>query len=415
MRAIRIIGLLMLTAACWSCAGPDIPEIRWKSIERSLQERLIAATDGDTIRIPAGHFRFTRGLTLDGKRNLVIRGAGEDSTILSFAGQSEGAQGLLVTNGHHITIEHLTIEDARGDNLKVSDTRHLTLRHIRSRWTAEPSSANGAYALYPVLCRNVLIEYCEAIGSSDAGIYVGQSDSVTIRNNKAWHNVAGIESENSRWVEIHSNETWDNTGGLLVFDLPGLTQTGHHTRIFNNLIHDNNHPNFASPGNVVASIPPGTGVMILATRDLEMTDNTIRNNRTVGTGIISYDLVAALTEEADPQTGNGDARTYNNNYRLDSAYNPYPDNIRIHGNRYSNEHWFPTWRHDIGLLFLQKSFLNPPDIAYDGIRPEGMATRLCIGGNGEGMRFIFLDAGRDFAGWSTDPTEFTCTTDIQQP
>lgn len=408
--AVVFVGLLGCT--------PEIETTTdWKSIERSLQEKLISAADGDTIDIPAGNFRFARGLTMEGKKNILIRGAGQDATVLSFSGQSEGAQGLLITNGQNITLEGFTIEDARGDNIKVSDTRGIVFRKIRSRWTAEPSSDNGAYALYPVLCKQVLIEYCEAIGSSDAGIYVGQSDSVIIRNNKAWHNVAGIESENSRWVEIYSNEAWDNTGGLLVFDLPGLTQTGHHTRVYSNNIHDNNHPNFAAPGNVVASIPPGTGVMILATRELDMTDNTIQNNRTIGTGIISYDLVAALTEEAEAeqQPASGDARTYNHNYKLDTAYNPYPTNIRIHRNHYSNNHWFPTLRHDIGLLFLQKSFLNPPDIAYDGILPAGPKPVICAANNGDDITVINLDAAHDFAGWRTGVDEFNCGFDPNNP
>ena len=156
----------------------------WQTIQKSLQERFISAADGDTIYIAAGNYMFTRGLQLEGKKNLVITGAGEENTVLSFSAQNEGAQGILVTNCSGLTIQNLTIQDARGDNLKISETRNLTLRHVRSRWTGPPSSKNGSYALYPVLCKQVLIEYCEASGSSDAGIYVGQSDSVIIRNNK---------------------------------------------------------------------------------------------------------------------------------------------------------------------------------------------------------------------------------------
>jgi hypothetical protein len=37
-------------------------------------------------------------------------------------------------------------------------------------------------------------------------------------------------------------------------------------------VYDNNHENFAAKGNIVASIPPGTGFMILATHQLELTE-----------------------------------------------------------------------------------------------------------------------------------------------
>ena len=40
--------------------------------------------------------------------------------------------------------------------------------------------------LYPVQCKNVLIDGCVAIGASDAGIYVGQSQYVIVRNSKAY-------------------------------------------------------------------------------------------------------------------------------------------------------------------------------------------------------------------------------------
>ncbi len=182
--------------------------------------------------------------------------------------QEEGAEGLKIANGVSIIIENFTIENAKGDNIKVTDTRGITIRNVKSQWTGTPEESNGAYAFYPVLSSNVLVENCIAIGASDAGIYVGQSDSVIIRNNEAYYNVAGIESENSRWVEIYGNHAHDNTGGILVFDLPGLTQYGHTTRVFSNNIHENNFRNFAPKGNVVATVPPGTGVMLLATRTL---------------------------------------------------------------------------------------------------------------------------------------------------
>ena len=271
-----------------SCTLKESSPVTWRNIEQNLQTQLITLSNGDTLDLPQGNFMFTRGLDLNGKSNILIRGKGMDKTVLSFKNQTEGAQGILISNGANIILEDFSIEDARGDNLKVSEVNGITLRRIRSAWTDGPKTENGAYALYPVLCKKVLMEECEAIGSSDAGIYVGQSDSVIIRNNKAYWNVAGIESENSRWVEIYGNEAFENTGGILVFDLPGLTMYGHTTRVYRNTIHDNNLKNFATKGNVVASIPPGTGLMILATHNLEITENKVINNKTVGAGIISY-------------------------------------------------------------------------------------------------------------------------------
>lgn len=405
MKYVSLIALLAMIC----CADRQSEPRVWQSFEQTLQTQLITIQDGDTLDLPEGNFMFTKSLAMDGKSNVVIRGKGMDKTILSFKNQTEGAQGLLVTNGSNISLMDFSIEDAKGDNLKVSEVRGITLKRIRSVWADGPKTENGAYALYPVLCKQVLIDECIAMGSSDAGIYVGQSDSVIIRNSKAYWNVAGIESENSRWVEIYGNEAYENTGGILVFDLPGLTQYGHTTKVYNNRVHDNNHENFAAKGNIVASIPPGTGLMILATHDLELTKNEITDNKTIGVGIISYELVAALNEgEVEQESSIGGVQTVDNNFRTDTLYNPFPYKIYIHENKFENSHWFPALSHDIGKLFFMKSFMNPPDIAYDGIEDPKRTNRgLCVQ-EGDKVNVINLDAANDFKDLKKDARQFDC-------
>lgn len=402
-------GVFFACVLLVACATQKSETRVWQSIEQSLQTQLITIQDGDTLFLPEGNFMFTKSLAMEGKSNITIRGKGMDKTILSFKNQTEGAQGLLVSNGRNITLEDFSIEDAKGDNLKVSEVVGITLKRIRSMWADGPKTENGAYALYPVLCKHVLIDECIAMGSSDAGIYVGQSDSVIIRNSKAFWNVAGIESENSRWVEIYGNEAYENTGGILIFDLPGLTQYGHTTKVYNNKVYDNNHDNFAMKGNIVASIPPGTGVMILATHNLELTGNEIIDNKTVGTGIISYELVAALNEgEVEQEASIGGVQTVANNFRADSLYNPFPYGIYIHDNKYENSKWFPALSHDIGKLFFMKSFMNPPDIAYDGIPdPTRPDREICVQ-QGDGVNLIDLDAANEFENLKKDPRQFDC-------
>jgi parallel beta-helix repeat protein len=405
MRLITLLIALLL----YSCAKEKSEPRVWQSIEQSLQTQLITIQNGDTLFLPEGNFMFTKSLAMEGKSNITIRGKGMDKTILSFKNQIEGAQGLLISNGNNITLEDFSIEDAKGDNLKVSGVNGITFKRIRSVWADGPKTENGAYALYPVLCKHVLIDECIAMGSSDAGIYVGQSDSVIIRNNKAYWNVAGIESENSRWVEIYGNEAYENTGGILIFDLPGLTQYGHTTKVYSNKVHNNNHDNFAMKGNIVASIPPGTGIMILATHDLELTGNEIIDNKTVGTGIISYELVAALNEdEVEQEASIGGVQTVENNFRADTLYNPFPYRIYIHGNKYENSKWFPALGHDIGKLLFLKSFMSPPDVVYDGIQDDNRPEREICVQQGDEVIVINLDAANDFENLKKDPRQFDC-------
>ncbi|MEC9135072.1 MAG: parallel beta-helix domain-containing protein, partial [Bacteroidota bacterium] len=186
--------------------SPSMPSYNpyrdYLDMEIPILEVFITAKDSSVIELPEGHYLFSQSLILDGKKNITLRGKGIEKTVLSFKGQKQGAEGIRISNCKNLTIENMSIEDASGDNLKITDSENVIMRNIRSAWTGEVSTKNGAYALYPVLCKNLLIEGCEAIGASDAGIYVGQSQNVTVKNNKAYYNVAGIESENSSQVEI---------------------------------------------------------------------------------------------------------------------------------------------------------------------------------------------------------------------
>jgi parallel beta-helix repeat protein len=367
------------------------------AIEKQIQTQLIMAEDGDVIEIPAGTHEISNTLWLDDKRNITIRGNHTDSTILTFKNQTQGAEGIKITNSKNITIEQLTLQDSKGDLLKAQQVYGLTIRNVHAVWTGKPKSSNGAYALYPVQCTNVLIENCFAAGASDAGIYVGQSDSVIVKNCTAYHNVAGIEIENTLHAEVHNNIAVENTGGILVFDLPDLpVKKGGYTKVYNNRIHRNNLKNFAPKGNIVGKVPPGTGVMILAANNVQVFDNQILNNRTASTVIVSYYIAETPIQ--------------------DTAYNPYPYAIKVYNNEYSSKKMRPTWRNKMGFLFWLKFGRRTPKILYDGIENPKWKTaqgtvqkdkKICIGTNKNGS-FANLRADRNFKGISRDTAPYQC-------
>lgn len=320
-----------------------------------IQEALIEAEPGTTIAFPAGRFAISgAGLSLD-VDGVTIKGAGMDRTVLSFAGQTSGAQGLLVT-GDDFLIHDIGLEDSPGDLLKILGANRVTIRRVRAEWTRGPHPQNGAYALYPVECRNVLIEDSAAIAASDAGIYVGQSDNIVVRRNRAEKNVAGIEIENSTRADVYQNVATGNTGGLLVFNLPGLgVANGSKTRVYENQIRDNNEPNFAPPGNIVGKVPTGTGIALLAAHEVEVFGNVIENHASVQLGIISYTTVTL--DFNDPR------------------FDPDPDTIYIHDNTFRGASTNPTG--ELGaLLILALSEIGQsvvPSIVWDGVVPEEKA------------------------------------------
>ena len=192
--------------------------------EKKLQTQLIVVENGQTVDITEGSFSLVKSLSLDGKKNITIRGKGMDKTILSFKNQTSGAEGLRITNCENIVLEDLTLQDSKGDLVKTMHVKGMTFRRVKAEWTGKPSSKNGGYALYPVQCEDVLIDGCVARGASDAGIYVGQSRKIVVKNCIAIENVAGIEIENSLNADVFDNLATKNTGGILVFDLPDLIQ-----------------------------------------------------------------------------------------------------------------------------------------------------------------------------------------------
>jgi len=348
-RTMLMAGLALALAACQPKGDEQAPKADAASTDfaRKLHERLLDAKPGDVIEIPAGTYHFDRSLTLraDG---VTIRGAGMDKTVLSFKGQKAGAEGLLV-NGDDFAIENLTIQDSKGDGLKISESENITIRGVKVEWTAGPSTKNGAYGLYPVLTKNVLIEDSVSIGASDAGIYVGQSDGVIVRRSRAEKNVAGIEIENTINADVHDNVATGNTGGILVFNMPGLKQQGGNIRVFNNKVIANNHENFGAKGTPVASVPAGSGIVVNSNDDIEIFGNEIRDNATTNI-IISSVYSTGYKDSSKSET-----------------FDPYPERIYVHGNTLSgggdSPDGFDLKALKVAMYGLRGNF---PDVLWDG-------------------------------------------------
>ncbi|WP_158882686.1 parallel beta-helix domain-containing protein [Rhodanobacter sp. L36] len=366
------------------------------SFESKLQEQLLDAKAGSVIDIPAGHYHLARGLSLrtDG---VTIRGAGMDKTVLSFKDQISGPEGLLV-NANDFTIENLALEDTKGDALKINQGKNITIHGVRVEWTDGPKTTNGAYGLYPVKTQNVLIEDSVVIGASDAGIYVGQSNNIVVRRNRAERNVAGIEIENSVNADVHDNAATNNTGGILIFNMPNLSQAGHASRVFKNKVIANNTGNFAAKGAAVASVPAGSGVVVNSNDKVEIFDNDIADNQTANIIVSSYF-----------------STNYYNKRGVAADYNPYPKGISIYGNRLKGGGDSPD---GIKLKTLKTAVYgfngHFPDVLWDGYSdPKALvnglppaADRICIK---DVSGVLNADGPHDYKSPTTDTKPYECT------
>ena len=333
----------------------------------NLQLALIEAEPGDKIVMPEGTFEFTTGLSLD-VDDVTLAGAGQGKTILDFANQTGAGEGLLVT-ADDVVLSDFGIRDTKGDGIKSKDSDRITYQYITVEWSGEPDETNGAYGIYPVESTDVLVQNCTVRGASDAGIYVGQSQNIIVRDSVAEYNVAGIEIENSSFADVYGNVARHNVGGILVFDLPDLpVMGGHSTRVYDNDIVENNTVNFAPVGNIVAGVPSGTGMIVMANSDVYITGNRFADNRTVDVMLNAY---------TEPFT--------------DENYNPLLTDITLSGNTYEGGLDDPQ-----GMLAPVAAVLGGslPSIVTDGVTRwnggEDQAVNLVIA---EAPEVGFLNLG----------------------
>lgn len=342
------IALLAASALCGVAHARTLDVGPGPDAQERLQTALLDAKPGDVVKLAAGRYELADGLSLD-VDNVTVKGAGPDATVLSFKGQKGAGEGLLVTSDR-VTLRDFAVEDTKGDGVKSKGSDQISFLNLRVEWTNGPNEKNGAYGVYPVSSTNVLIDKVTVRGASDAGIYVGQSKNIVVKNSRAEFNVAGIEIENSMNADVFDNVASRNTGGILVFDLPNLPQMGgHSTRLFRNKVVQNDTPNFAPKGNIVAGVPVGTGIMVMANRNVHVFENEIDGNQSAAVMLVSY------TQKFD-----------------DKTYNPLPRDIVVRDNRIGKNGFDAKFA---GAEILAKELGGAiPPIMWDGVTQHAQNT-----------------------------------------
>jgi parallel beta-helix repeat protein len=353
-----------------------------------VQEALINAAENSTVCLGPGTFRFENELSI-AQTGLKLRGQGKDTTILDFSGQKVGANGMQITSDG-VTVEAFAVKNPPGDGIRATGVKDIVFRKVAVIWDADASLENGAYGLYPVSSDGVIIEGCVVKGSRDAGVYVGQSRRVLLVDNEAYGNVAGYELENTIEAEAYNNHAHDNTAGFLIFNLPDLPVQNNgvgRSLVHDNIFENNNQPNFAEPGTMVANVPHGCGMVLLATDQNEILNNQIRGNDTTGVLILSFTETFVGTS-SDPN------------------YDEYPEGNYIHDNTFASNGLLPAGT--IGAIVVADPV---PDILNDGcvdpakVNTMGELTN-CLKNNGNAT-YVNINVCDSF-NETTDIAPVTC-------
>lgn len=416
-----------VTVTCDDVDGDCMYVEEGDDMQEALQTALLESTPGQTILIDAGHFEMGAEVSHQVTDGITIRGQGRDNTILDFSSQTSGG-GILAENVSDITVEGLTILNPAADGLVVRASTGVTMRNIKVEWDPAVDESNGLYGIYPVNSDDVLVEDVISIGSSDAGIYVGESRTVVVRDCEAHHNVAGLQMENSLDSEMYDNYAHENAAGLMIFDLPGKEhqKNGGRHLAYNNVVENNNTRNFGPEGAVVSQLPSGLGTLVMAVDDVEVRDNVIRDNQTGNLAVVSFYIVD------DPSS--------------DPEYDAYPERIFVHDNEFEGGGDMPDTSSDGGqalvtLNGIANDMEDTPgvpirDMVYDGISPPDAdpdtpdATEnpayICFENNSDAegdAGFLYLDGDNidletqdvSMTMPHTDITSFTCAGPTQDP
>ena len=212
------------------------------------------------------------------------------------------------------------------------------------------------------------------------------------------HGMAGIEIENTIDADVYENTATGNTGGILVFNMPNLSQPGHSTRVFKNRSYENNLSNFAAKGAAVASVPAGSGIVVNSNPKVEIFDNDIASNKTANLIISSYF-----------------STNYYNTEGVDPKYDPYPRAIFVYGNRFKGGGDSPD---GLELKTLKTALFGIngrfPDVLWDGyvdsknlvngVPPAG--ERICVA-NGD-VEVLNADGPNKYKNPKVDKAFFNC-------
>ncbi|MBX3084574.1 MAG: right-handed parallel beta-helix repeat-containing protein [Anaerolineae bacterium] len=272
----------------------------------TIQSVVDTAIAGDTIEIQYG--TYNERVLID-QDNITVRGIPNDKGEYPILdGKMQFSDGISAS-GNNFLIEKLAVKNYKGNGIIIDGVTGVIVRDIYVENTS-------LYGIYPVHSTDVLVERVEATKIRDAGVYAGQCRKVVLRNNKVYGNVIGIEIENSIDSDLYDNHAYENSTGIFVDLLPQLpSKVSLQTRVHENVIENNNFTNFANAGEIGQLVPEGTGILILGGDDVEIYNNTIRENRTVGVAIFST-ATAFKPELID--------------------IGPNPERIHIHDNTYTH-------------------------------------------------------------------------------
>lgn len=190
-----------------------------------------------------------------------------------------------------LTVSGVTIKDFGNNGLFTENVDGFSF------WNVE-SIDNPNYGIFPTLSKNGVIAKSKATGARDSGIWVETSEKVRVTRNVVTDNTNGFEVSNSDDITLDYNIAFGNTVGFAMLLLPEIFDDrpgAKRVDVKRNVIVRNNRPNNATPGSVLATVPPGMGILHLGVDDSEISRNYVAENDFIGLAVVNYCLAVVGT------------------------------------------------------------------------------------------------------------------------
>jgi parallel beta-helix repeat protein len=229
------------------------------------------------------------------RRHRVVLEADGDQDEGIAVGKSGDADCLTDASKrvHRSLIRGLTVRGFEDDGVFLICVDHWRVTRVRA-------VDNDEYGIFPSHALIGRLDHSFASGANDTGHYIGQSSHARVDHNVARGNVSGFELENSSHIRADHNLATGNTGGILSFALPNLdVKSNSDNRIDHNVVRNNDKANTCTePDDAVCDVPPGTGILLIATDRNRVVQNRVGGNDSFGIALSNYCLATGLQEPA---------------------------------------------------------------------------------------------------------------------
>jgi nitrous oxidase accessory protein NosD len=318
--AITVALASAVAAGAWTAApaGADTLVVH---PGQSIQAAVDNARPGTTIKLAAGVYHQSVGITKDG---ITLAGSGPGNSVIEPAAQPSGPCGSqqfgICVVGHTDDNGNITrpVLDVRVTNLSVKGfsakgpdgqpagagifilgATNVTVDHVIA-------ADNGSFGVVSVASSGGRYLDDVAFGSAEAGFHISLSagPGVIMRHNHAYANRYGILVASASGGLLADNELTANCSGITLAG-EGLTGgAATHDWVISHNNSSRNNESCPAAGNGPSAEPPisGNGITVWGVRDIAVIHNNVTGNHPTGSSAIAGGIVVQSSPTGDPPT-----------------------------------------------------------------------------------------------------------------